>query len=536
MLPSSRVVCGIAFSGLFWAALFCALVVPHGVSAEQLTILHTSEHHGQVIPIERMGQKREAGMAARAQVISSVRKEEGAVLVVDSGDLLIGTPMSSVFRGEPDIKAMNIMGYAAMAAGNHEFDFGLDHLRTMQALAAFPILCTNLSGRGVELPCRPSTVIHMGDLSVGIVSVLGRKNFPDTFNRDVVRLLDLLDPIETIRNAARNLRDDQGADLVIAITHEDDDEDLALLTQVPELDVVIGGHTPGFDGLRTASATAPVPMAEGPGPIFVKTHRQGRSVGRLVLTFERSNGPPGRARVIKAEAGNLAVNEDVPLNPVVDELVQGYVKKMELLGGTIVGRSLVDLDGETETVRLRESNLGNLLTDLARTEFGTDVALINGGQIRDSVPVGPIDLTRVLRVLPFSSSLVTCSISGRQLRLALENSASRLPASNGRFLQVSGMTVSYRVDAPVGSRVWNVTIGTKPLEETRRYTVTADSFLVDGGDGYTMFQHAEDRIDRQVPLRDLLLGALKSSPLKAAVDGRIRFVNGDIPLAPDLVR
>ena len=172
--------------------------------------------------------------------------------------------------------------YAAMAAGNHEFDFGLDHLRTMQALAAFPILCTNLSGRGVELPCRPSTVIHMGDLSVGIVSVLGRKNFPDTFNRDVVRLLDLLDPIETIRNAARNLRDNQGADLVIAITHEDDDEDLALLAQVPELDVVIGGHTPGFDGLRTASATAPVPMAEGPGPVFVKTHRQGRSVGRLV--------------------------------------------------------------------------------------------------------------------------------------------------------------------------------------------------------------------------------------------------------------
>ena len=293
-----------------------------------------------------------------------------------------------------------------MAAGNHEFDFGLDHLRTMQALAAFPILCTNLSGRGVELPCRPSTIIHMGDLSVGIVSVLGRKNFPDTFNRDVVRLLDLLDPIETIRNAARNLRDDQGADLVIAITHEDDDEDLALLAQVPELDVVIGGHTPGFDGLRTASATAPVPMAEGPGPVFVKTHRQGRSVGRLVLTFERTTGPPGRTRVIKAEAGNLAVNEDVPLNPVVDELVQGYVKKMELLGGTIVGRSLVDLDGETETVRLRESNLGNLLTDLARTEFGTDVALINGGQIRDSVPVGPIDLTRVLRVLPFSSSLV----------------------------------------------------------------------------------------------------------------------------------
>ncbi|MGH7257635.1 MAG: bifunctional metallophosphatase/5'-nucleotidase [Nitrospiraceae bacterium] len=535
MLGSMRFVCGVACPGLFWTALVCAVVLPHGALAEHLTILHTSEHHGQVLPIERMGQKREAGMAARAQVIASVRKGGGAVLVVDSGDLLIGTPMSSVFRGEPDIKAMNIMGYAAMAAGNHEFDFGLDHLRTMQAMAVFPILCTNLSGRGVELPCRPSTLIRMGDLSVGIVSVLGRRNFPDTFNRDVVRLLDLLDPIETIRNTVRNLRDGQGADLVIAITHEDDDEDLALLTQVPELDVVIGGHTPGFDGLRTASAAAPVAEVVHPGPVFVKTHRQGRTVGRLVLTFERSTGPTGRARVIKAEAGNLAVNEDVPLDPAVDDLVQGYVKKMDLLGGTIVGRSLVDLDGETETVRRRESPLGDLLADLARSEFGTDVALINGGQIRDSVPVGPVDLTRVLRVLPFSSSLVTCSISGLELRLALENSASRLPVSNGRFLQVSGMTVTYHVDASVGSRVRDVTIGTKPLEETRRYTVTADSFLVDGGDGYTMFQRAADRIDRQVPLRDLLLGALKASPLKAAVDGRIRFVNGETPPARDPV-
>ena len=109
MLVSARVARGIGSPGLFWAALVCALVLPQGVSAEQLTILHTSEHHGQVLPIERMGQKREAGMAARAHVMASVRKAEGAVLVVDSGDLLIGTPMSSVFRGEPDIKAMNIM-------------------------------------------------------------------------------------------------------------------------------------------------------------------------------------------------------------------------------------------------------------------------------------------------------------------------------------------------------------------------------------------------------------------------------------------
>jgi 5'-nucleotidase len=258
---------------------------PVGASAEQmLTILYTSEHHGQVLPIERMGQPREAGMAARATLIERVRKEQPALVVVDSGDLLIGTPLSSVFRGEPDIKAMNLMGYGAMAAGNHEFDFGLDHVRTMQGLAGFPILCSNLAGRDVELPCREFAILRAGDLSIGVVGLLGRQNFPDTFNREVARILELRDPIETARRLAGKLKQERKADLVFAITHEDDEEDLALLAQAPELDAIIGGHTPGFDGLRTATDAISRTVAERPGPVFVKTHRQGRTVGRLDLT------------------------------------------------------------------------------------------------------------------------------------------------------------------------------------------------------------------------------------------------------------
>lgn len=491
--------------------------------AEQfLTILHTSEHHGQVLPIERMGQKREGGMAARAKVIADIRETTPAVLLVDSGDLLIGTPMSSVFRGEPDIKAMNLMAYHAMAAGNHEFDFGLDHLHALQALARFPLLCTNLVGKGVELPCRAAVVVPVGDLSIGVISLLGRQNFPDTFNREVVRLLDLRDPIETARASARTLKQ-EGAHLVLAVTHQDDEEDLALLSQVPEIDAVIGGHTPGFDGLRTAASINPVAEATRPGPVFVKTHRQGRTIGRLDLTLERVPGQQTKVIVVKARARNLPIGDDIQPDRSVDQLIQEYVRKMDELGATVVGRSLVNLDAETATVRAKESNLGNLLADLARAEFGTDLALVNSGQIRDSIPAGPVDLTRVLRVLPFSSTLVTLSISGQELRSALENSVSRLPATNGRFLQVSGLTVTYDLQAPVGTRVKTVKVGDKPLDEIRQYRVTTDSFMADGGDGYTMLQQAHDRIERQVPLRDLLLQALKERPLKASLDGRIRY-------------
>jgi 5'-nucleotidase len=292
---------------------------------------------------------------------------------------------------------------------------------------------------------------------------------------------------------------------------------------VPEVDVIIGGHTPGFDGLRTATRETPTAMVERPGGVFVKTHRQGRTVGRLDLTIERRAGQEGRATVIKAEARNLPVDASLAPHAQVEELIQGYLKTMDRLGSTVVGRSLVDLDGESTAVRVRETNLGNLLADLARVEFGADVALVNSGQIRDSIPAGPVDLTRVLRVLPFNSTLVTFTLFGRDLRMALENSASRLPAANGRFLQVSGLTVTYEVEAPAGSRVRAVMIGGKPLDPTARYSVVTDMFLADGGDGYTVFRQAQDRIERQVPLRDLLLQALQTSPLKASTEHRIGF-------------
>ncbi|HEX2056451.1 MAG TPA: 5'-nucleotidase C-terminal domain-containing protein [Nitrospiraceae bacterium] len=506
----------------FLAAVSLAMGRPGGLSAEEvLIILHTSEHHGQVLPLERMGQPREAGMAARATLIERIRNGEPVLLVVDSGDLLIGTPMSSVFRGEPDIKAMNLMGYGAMAAGNHEFDFGLDHLQTMQELAAFPILCSNLAGRNVELPCREFTMLRAGELSIGVLGLLGRTNFPDTFNREIVRMLELRDPIDTARRLARDLKERLKADLVVAITHQEDEEDLALLAQVPGLDATIGGHTPGFDGLRTAGDAAPVPVAERPGTVFVKTHRQGRTVGRLALTLDRAAGQDGRPTVIKAEAHNLPVGESLPPHPAVEELIQGYVARMERLGSTVVGRSLVDLEGENAIVRVRETNLGNLLADLARLEFGADVALINSGQIRDSIPAGAVDLTRVLRVLPFNSTLVTFTLFGRDLRTALENSVSRLPAANGRFLQVSGLQLTYDVDAPAGSRIRSVMVGDKPLDPMGRYSVVTDMFLADGGDGYTVFRQAQDRVERQVPLRDLLLQALKAAPLKASIEHRL---------------
>ncbi|MEW6543059.1 MAG: bifunctional UDP-sugar hydrolase/5'-nucleotidase [Nitrospirota bacterium] len=526
--PRARLVRASLLALTFVIGLAC----PSFAHAQTLTILHSSEHHGQVLPIERRGEKRIAGMAGRAALIASIKKEAEAVLLVDSGDILIGTPLSSFFRGEPDVKAMNLMGYQALAAGNHEFDFGLDHFRRLKELAQFPILCSNLHAQKVELPCRTSAIVKAGPFTIGLVSLLGHRNFPDTFNREVTKLLEFRPPVETARRLARSLKETQAVDLVVAVTHQETDEDLALLAQAPEVDVIVGGHTEGFDGLLTAGSTTPVAELERPGSIFVKTHRLGRTLGRLVLELARRPDGPGMT-VVRARAQNLPVNEDVPPDPAVNELVQDYARKLESRTAMTVGRSLVALDGDNNRVRSQETNLGNLLADLLRAEFGTEIALLNGGQIRDSIPVGPVDVKRVLRVLPFDSPTVTITVTGEQLRLALENSVSRLPGTMaGRFLQISGLSVRYDLSAQPGLRVREVSVGGRPLEATRRYSVATDAFLADGGDGYEMFARAQDRIERQVPMRDLLLAALQAKPLKASVEGRIRFVEQPGPAEP----
>lgn len=497
---------------------------------QTLTILHSSEHHGAALPLEeRVGRgetRQVGGMAARATLIKNIRQEGAAVLLVDSGDILIGTPLSSFFRGEPDIQAMNLMGYQAMAAGNHDFDFGLAHLRRLRDLATFSILCSNVVGKQTTLPCQPTAIVKIGNLSIGLIALLGRSNFPETFNRDVVAHLGFRPPIETARTLATNLKGEGGVDLVIAVTHQGTEEDLALLTQAPEVDVIIGGHTAGFDGLLTAGRTEPTGSQTDPGTIFVKTHRQGKTLGRLDLVLAR-DAATNSLRVTQAKATNLPVTAKIPPDPAAQALLDRYAQQLEAQAGKVIGETLVDLEGESGLIRSRETNLGSLLADLLRAEFRTDIALVNGGQIRDGIPAGPVRIKHVLQVLPFDSQMVTFTVTGAEIVEALENSVGALPRKAGRFLQVSGLTVTYDLSAPPGSRVREVRMQGQKIDPKRRYSIATDVFLAEGGDGYTMFADARDRLDRQIPLRDLLLKALQAGPIKASPDGRIQFVNSE---------
>ncbi len=286
-----------------------------------LTILHTSEHHGTIQPIDQGAFTGQGGVERRATLIKQIRKEVEHLLVVDSGDLLMGTAMSSIYRGEADIAAMNLMGYDAVAVGNHDFDFGTRHLKGLHKAATFPFLCSNVRPQEPDT-CKRYVIKTLGTLRIGLIALIGKRNYPDTFNRTVVLEVAFQDPIAAAKKAAEELRD--RVDLLVAITHQDTEEDLALAKAVPALDVIIGGHTEGFDGLVPQGTTAPVEgrvELAGVGPVFVKTHRQGRTLGRLDLVIHDKT-------IMVAEARNLPVTSTVPSDPEVAKLVQEYAQRL----------------------------------------------------------------------------------------------------------------------------------------------------------------------------------------------------------------
>jgi len=312
--------------------MFALLSPLHAWAQTALTILHTSEHRGTIQPIDHGTFTGQGGVERRASLIRQVRTEVEHLLIVDSGDLFTGTALPSGYQGEATIAAMNLMGYDAVAVGNHDFDFGTRHLKGLHKAATFPFLCSNVRPQEPDT-CARYVIKTLGTLRIGLIALIGRRSYPDAFNRAVIHEVEFHDPIAAAKKAVEELRD--RVDLLVAITHQDTEEDLALAKGVPALDVIIGGHTEGFDGLVSAGASVPAEgrvELTGAGPVFVKTHRQGRTLGRLDLVIHDKT-------IMVAEARNLPVTSTIPSDPEASKFVQEYNKRLDKKTTTAPGET-----------------------------------------------------------------------------------------------------------------------------------------------------------------------------------------------------
>lgn len=488
----------------------------------QLRLLYLNDLHGFVLPQKVPGGEGEEGGAAYLAYQADKLRREKPSLFLAAGDLVHGDNWANLFKGASVIALMNLMAFDAMVVGNHDFNYGQKVLERLIAQARFPILGANVTGvQGLKA----FVVKPVGNLKVAVIGVVTEDTPVTTHPRNVMGLT-FTSPEETVRQWVAKLRPQ--ADLLIVLSHQGYIRDRELAARVPGIDVIVGGH----------SHTKLEEPAVVSGVIIVQAFEHGRRLGVLDLTWRDGKivAHDGRLLTIRPSPGQA--------DQAVAALVARYQKRVEKVLGEPVGHAGVLLEGESDQVRSRETNLGNLVADVMRAQTKAEVALINGGSIRKSIPPGPIRRREVYAALPFDNYLVALRLTGRQLKEALEHGVSGLAEQAGRFPQVSGLSFTYDPKAPAGSRVREVLVGGRPLEEEREYLVATNDFLVAGGDGYRAFQEAlggptgyeiqggtlkSPKLVYNNPgrwIREDVIDYLKAHPhLAPRVEGRIRPLN-----------
>lgn len=451
------------FCCLFWLLFLGA---PAQSREAALRLLYVNDFHGFAEPYQPLGSTELLGGAAYlAGAVDRLRPERPTLLLA-AGDMIQGNNWANLFYGKSSIELMNAMGFDAMVVGNHEFDFGQKVLLERIKEAGFPVLGANVQGLA---RLKPYVIKTIGGIRVAIIGVVTADTPVSTNPRNVAGLK--FSPPEVV--VARYLKELKGkADLMVVLSHLGYPEDRALAQKVPGIDVIIGGHT-------HTKLEAPAVVNH---TIIGQAWEHAKALGALDLDLKDG-------KIVKF-AGHL--EEIKPASGHADKeaqrIVAQYSRQVDALLDKVVGETEVDLDDEQ--VRTRETNLGDLVTDIMRAAAGADAALINGGTIRTSIHRGKIKAKDIYAALPFDNYLVAIRLTGRQLREALEHGVSGLEERAGRFPQVSGLSFTYRRSAPVGSRVGEVWVQGQTLDPGKEYVVATNDFLAAGGDGYRAFGEA----------------------------------------------
>lgn len=474
-------------------------------AADTLVILHTNDTHARLEPFAPASDAAPiGGMVRVATLVDELRKDDVRnVLLLDAGDAWHGTNIANMFAGESVVEVMNAMAYDVMTLGNHDFNYGQAGLAERQEEAVFYVLAANVLREGTGEPIGLSAVVKaIGDLKVGIVG-LCTPDIPFVTHPKNVVGLTVDDPIERAKSLVTYLRPQ--VDVIIALTHLGIDADKELAAAVPEIDIIVGGHS---------HTRIEEPVVVG-STYIVQTGEHAQDLGYLQVTLE--NG-----RVAKVSGELLPVAAEVADHPVAVGVVEKWGQELEEKLGQEVGDTTVFLDGERANVRTKETNLGNLITDVMRETVGADVAVNNGGGIRASINDGAITLGDIYTVLPFDNTLVMVEMLGRDLLSALEHSVRAYPEQNGGFLQMSGLEIMFDPSREPGTRVIDVMIGDEGLNLDKTYTVATNDFIAAGGDGYTMFQSASILVETGEMLRDAVAGYVaEQGSIAPEVEGRI---------------
>lgn len=485
-------------------------------------ILHTNDVHGRIVE-----EKGVIGDAKLATVIEKEReKGNQTTLVVDAGDAFQGLPISNSTKGEARAKILNEMGYDAMAVGNHEFDFGLDEAKKYKEILNFPLLSSNTYVNGARL-FEAATIVDKNKDVAGDEFVVIGVTTPETATKTHpknVKGVTFTEPIAEVNKVieeiqAKALAEGKDYKHYVILAHLGVDTTTPVewrgstlaeaLSKIPLLKgkrvTVIDGHS------HTVESTT-----YGDNVTYNQTGSYLHNVGKITYKSRQLLGNP--SQVPAADAKKLEANPKIAA--MVKEIKQKYDAENAV---EVVSNSPVELNGDRENVRVRETNLGNVVADslyqYGQTGFShpTDIAVTNGGGLRETIAKGkPITKGNVIAVLPFGNTISQIQVTGQQVfdmfekslgsilqvdkagKTVLDENGQPLLEPSGGFLQVSGAKVYYDTNLTAGKRVLAIQVKNRAtglyekLDLEKIYYLATNDFLAAGGDGYTMLGGARE--------------------------------------------
>ncbi len=481
-------------------------------------VLETTDFHGALLPgaKERRSGRAYGGSPVLAAHLHRLQAEnpEGTILV-DGGDTFQGTMISNLQFGHPVVEQMNLLGYSAMAIGNHDFDWSADTLMRRVDEMRFSALAANMverkTGRRPRW-ARSDTLLVRRGVRVGLFG-MAYVGTPSVTLATNVAHLRFEDDSATAARIVPRLRKRWRPPVVIEIGHtpaETDSSrhasgDLARLARgVPGVDLWMGGHSHNYVLDEIGGATVMIPGS------------QGQAIGVCDLTVD-----PVARRVVERSSRIVSTYADeVTPDSTLAARLQVWNASVAAIAATPIGRSARAL------TRSRDATLGNVVTDAMRTEVKADVAITNSGGLRADLPAGVITKGSVYEVIPFDNTLVVVKLKGAEVRTLLEEGLAR-----GRVSPQSGLRYRYDLSRPEGQRLLSLTLAdSTALDDARTYTVVVNNFMAAGGDNYNTLMHATDKTDTGVLMRDALerylAAASRDRPLDVGPDGRIERVGG----------
>ncbi|MFN2454742.1 MAG: bifunctional UDP-sugar hydrolase/5'-nucleotidase [Pyrinomonadaceae bacterium] len=509
----------------------------------QITILATTDMHGNILPVDYYSNKPDArGLACAATVIKQARKENPNLLLIDSGDTIQGTPLAYYHNKknnappDPMMLAMNALHYDAMAVGNHEYNFGLKVLEKARGEARFPWLSANTYKKGTnETAYQPYIVKEVNGARVGILG-LTTPGVPNWENPENYPGLEFRETVAEAKKWVKILREKERADVVVIAMHMGLEEDLRTGKVDPgqvkneNAAVAIAEQVAGVDAIFMGHTHREVPSVYINGVLLTQADKWARRVARVDIYLESNTrvyadgsgitpgGDASQWRIVAKSARTIPVDERVKPDEEIAKLVAPYDKETQSWLGRVIGESAAELNAKD--ARFRDTAILDLIQRVQLEAGRADVSMAASFNPQAHIPKGSVTVRDIAGLYEYENTLAVLEVTGRQLKDALEHSAEyfrayvpnkaaadlvdeKVPGYN--FDIAEGVTYDLDIRKPTGQRIENLRFRGQFVAPTQKLRLVTNNYRINGGGGFTMYKNAAVVYRSSEEIRDLII-------------------------------